>query len=516
MHKSLLVGFLTVSAATIAIGCRDTAGPLGRPLLVPAPRTSNTVAGPPDFTVSVPANAWPSGRSYLTTFPWDTWVTLESPGTVQLIALPRLPNGSSAYVEGGPVPATGKIDLHPDGVCVLNLSVADNYGNLTSWGPCGAQPKIDTVLSKKLLSPWVMRGPLPVKHYYECSNTTDLCHSVSSSDASSVEERPVPVTLSKLKASKHTSTFVSPESITFTASKTPDSVHVGGGTFLHPMAITLWEWTGADSTRNPNPAWTTPCHSNSTVTCTYLAYESGRMVVKAFVGGWEQTSSVTVQCLLTGEPALNDSTHDFSVREDLLNVLVTSNADSAAGAGWTGQGWDRTKSRHESGGVIWLLPDGGGYVFVPYEDPTSTAVRYYLPDSTWSNAAAPVPGAVPYAPAHDHPTRAGTIAYGWPGTTTLPNGVVAHWAQYPLDTIPNGALAPVAKKAKEDSATWRGDSPDRAKVAHQQMPEFQITNGGFVWRLNYPQTDPPTATPFRPSGGTESQRKCAWPKKYRG
>jgi hypothetical protein len=246
-------------------------------------------------------------------------------------------------------------------------------------------------------------------------------------------------------------------------------------------------------------------------------HKSGRMIAKAFIAGWEQTSNITVQCLVAGEPAVNDSLNDFRIRGDLLNVLVTSNADSSPSAGWTGQDWNRQLSRHESGGVIWQLPNGAGYLFVPYEDPTSDAVHYHLADSQYDSSAAPVPGAIPYAGVHDHPTKEDSVAYGWHATTLMPDGGTTPCARYPGDLMADGYNpAPLCQKAPEDTLTFKGDGTDSAFVAHSRMPNFQVTNGGFVWRLNYPQTNPATATRFRPSGGSVAQKKCAWVRKYSG
>lgn len=155
-------------------------------------------------------------------------------------------------------------------------------------------------------------------------------------------------------------------------------------------------------------------------------------------------------------------------------------------------------------------------MFVPYEDPTSDATHYHIPPSAYAPSAAPVPGATAYALVHDHPTREGRPAYSFHGTTTLPDGTAAECAVHPGDTMPSGDPAPLCPKAPEDTTSFTGDSGDRNFVAYTMLPTFQVTNGGFVWRLNYPQTIPPTATRFRPAGGSAAQAKCSWPKKYNG
>src|SRR3954469_5350459 len=270
MRRKSLVLLSNVIVVATAMGCHDVAGPSSHPISVPTGLRKSGAAGP-DSTFFIAADrGFPPIKFYLMQFAWDTWVTLESPGTVYLNAKDKLPNASSNYIwPSRPVPATGNVDNHTDGVCVLNLSVSDNYGPLPSFGACGATVKIDTLLSRKIQTPWIIRGPLPVKHWYECSNVTDVCHWLNMGDGSTVRERAIPVTLKKLAASKRASSFLGSDTITFTASKTPDSLYLGGVATLHPMAITFWQWIGADSTRNTNPPWTTPCHSNLLVTCRY-------------------------------------------------------------------------------------------------------------------------------------------------------------------------------------------------------------------------------------------------------
>jgi hypothetical protein len=58
-------------------------------------------------------------------------------------------------------------------------------------------------------------------------------------------------------------------------------ITVGGGKSQHPFHITLWQWIGADSTRNPTLTGGTA----TSLLCVYTAPESGRIIVKMFVGG---------------------------------------------------------------------------------------------------------------------------------------------------------------------------------------------------------------------------------------
>jgi hypothetical protein len=240
------------------------------------------------------------------------------------------------------------------------------------------------------------------------------------------------------------------------------------------------------------------------------------MVVKAFVGGWEQTATVTVQCATPGDPALNDSITDFSVREELLNVLAMSNPDSSPAAGRNEanpHGW-----RHEFGGVIWQLPNGGGFMFVPFDDPDSGQGSYHLPDLEWDPSNAPVPGATPYAIVHSHPNNPGDDLYTRDNDYDVAaDGSIFPYSRWPGDTLDDGHLRPVATKAQEDPYN-AGSDADRRNVVRRNLPDFIVTTDsvGYVFRLNVP---PPggasTSTPFRKNAGTPAERKCAWPKKYR-
>lgn len=333
MNKLKVAQALGVSLLLAGLRCSEETGPRSGAILVPSPRLSN-VSGPPDSTFWIPADrGWPPAQIPLINFPQDTWVTLESPGQVYLIAAPKLPGASSYYIfPSRYVPATGGVDHHPDGNCYLGLNVKDNYGILPPFGDCGGAVKVDTLLTRKNNPVLITRGPLPTTHYYECSTTSDKCHSLNPGDGSTVRQRPIPVTL-RLKPSRKTSRFLTLDSLVFTASMTRDSIFVGGVMYAIPKpVITFWQWIGADTTRNPVPPWTSPCHSSTSLTCRYTPYEAGRMIVKAVLGGWEQTATTSVQCLLPdpstppttfpypSDSILNDSLGDFAVRAGLLDA----------------------------------------------------------------------------------------------------------------------------------------------------------------------------------------------------
>jgi hypothetical protein len=479
------------------------------------PKVSKIQGGPPDSSFNVSARTGIPAN--LMKFNWDTWVTLESPGTITLISKPKLAGASNYYVEGGPVGATGIVDPH-DVSCRLYLYVRDGYDYLPGFGSCAVPAKIDTLLSRKLQTPWITRANLPQQYPEECSHDPSvLCHSVDSGDYSTVRERPIPVTLNKLKVNKHTSTFVTHETLAFTAWKSLDSIYFPARWNGVPIIMTLWQWIGADSTRNPTPPWwgpggAGPCLDAGSTTCNYAPYESGRMIVKAYTGGWEQTNSVTVQCLMApDDSAINDSTSDFSAREQILEARRLANVDSSATAGWTlnhPKGW-----KNETPGVLWRLPNGSGFQFVPYDDPSSTSCKSRLPDSQFDAAHAPVPGATPYAGVHVHPVGPLGRLYGC--DSTIVNGVMVPAAQFPDEVNINGTPVPFPRAAME-SDTLAGSDDDWRWVQSTGRKMFIATEFGYVFRLD-PHPGPDLRGPHLTWRATHiTGSKCSWVMKYAG
>jgi hypothetical protein len=390
--------------------------------------------------------------------------------------------------------------------CALALQVYGPAIYTTSFGACGATQKIDTTMLVGTVT--VRRVQGPKQWSYDCDpwgNAT--CHSTVAGQQN-LRLRAVPVTLAKkLLASAATLDTGHTNPINFRASFTPDSITVGGVRSAHPFHVTLWQWIGADSTRDPvltgngkGPGCTT------TLLCTYRPPESGRMTAKVFVGGWEQTSSVTIQCLLSpADTALNDSTNDFNLRESLRAVLDTSNADSSSRAGWNAsnpKGW-----KHESGGVVWKLPNGGGFMTVPYEDPNSNACAYHFPVSSYDTSAAPVPGATPYATYHDHVTLAKDTIYGCPDSAVV-NGVgKVLTKQFPGDTD-----HPYVAIAQSNDMGGPASGHDSTTVDHTKMPMYVMDKGGTAWKIDRQYNSTPyQAFDYPYKGGN----KCTWPKKLR-
>jgi hypothetical protein len=130
------------------------------------------------------------------------------------------------------------------------------------------------------------------------------------------------------------------------------------------------------------------------------------LTAKAFVGGYEQTNAVTVQCLMSpSDSAVNDTTSDFSLRSALRQAM--EDADTAAAPG---TGYDNILKRglrHETGGKIWRLPNGGGLKGIEYDDPNATQCNYHQ-----QRVDPPVPGATIESYFHTHSTSPGELYYG--------------------------------------------------------------------------------------------------------
>ena len=406
MTKSQGAVITATAAAMILSGCHDVNSPLARSLQPPV--TVLKTVGPPDQSFTVPADrGFPPTKTFLIQFPWDTWVTLEATGNVGFTRQAPIPGASANYTALYPAPpvgVTGIVDPYGD-PCVMNLIPGDGVNNLPSFGNCGAAPKVDTVLSQKNLIPYIMRGPLPSKHYYNCSNYTDVCDAINAG-SSTVRERPVPVA-PKLKAVPHTIDTLHLAAVQFTGSITPDSITVQGAKFPHPYHVTLWEWIGADMTRDPLASSPTKVGCTNTLLCRYTSPEAGKMVLKVFVGGFEQTATASVQCLASpGDSALNDSTNDFALRSVLQQALEHADTGAAPGTGYDPQ--LKRGLRHETGGIVWRLPNGAGFMAVEYDDPHATQCNYHAPH----NPTPPVPGATIESYFHTHSTSPGEDYYG--------------------------------------------------------------------------------------------------------
>jgi hypothetical protein len=405
----------------------------------------------------------------------------------------------------------------------MNLSVVGALFNGGNFGACGSSQQIN--ISKIVGgSVTVRRGPPPKQNSYDCDPWGQAtCHSVSGSQ--SVRLRPVPVAL-KAKASPKVVNFAAGTTpVTFTGFLNPDSLTVQGGRQPFTFAVTSWQWITADSSRVVTPTSGAPClfpsGAGATRNCIFTPQGSGRMVLSGFAGGYQQTTSTSVQCFMTPADFIaNDTTSDFSAREELLEALLLSHSDSSPTAGWNAsnpKGW-----KNETPGVLWKLPNGGGYQFVPYNDPSSNACKSSLPASAYAESNAPVPGAEAVAGVHVHPNKWYEPIYGC--DTVEVKGVKVPGAQFPGDVDENGQPRPVNRQREEDENTAGSDVDWRwVHNSNGPLPMFIMTATGYALRLDHPMTTnlrgPHKAWPiakFALDLGGAAARKCAWVKKYKG
>ena len=223
------------------------------------------------------------------------------------------------------------------------------------------------------------------------------------------------------------------------------------------------------------------------------------MIVKAYTGGWEQTSSVSVQCKMTPEDSnLNDSTSDFAVRAALLAALDTSNVDSLPGAGY--DSLEQHGYKHESGGPIFKMSDSTTKAFfLPSADGIGTECLY-LPDM---HPTLPSGAVRQVANFHVHPTEYDKPVFG------CPDEGHQRFARSPADTLPTAnprrpyKLSRIGKNGGGSDKDW-----EFADSTH--VPMFVVEKGGKIWRL-----DPNTPKSSRPSNPNHWQAlggKCQWVK----
>lgn len=510
--------FLSVVVTIGASGCADATSPLAHTQQIPVVM-HKLVGGPPDETVNI--DAAPGASAALHSFPYWTWVTLEASGTVSFTSLPPTPNASAYYQYPGRALTAngmydGRVDTNPK--CALQLYTYNPAYTATYFsdsGACGGNVKVDTA---EIIGAWsVKRGVAPFQYGYDCDrNGLATCHSIDPG-GQSVRLRPVPVTLQPLKATKGTLDPSHPASIQFTNWFTPDSITVNGSKTAHPWRTTLWQWIGVDSTRDPIISPRAGCAASApsgptSLVCNYAPLESGRMLTKVFVGGWEQTSTITVQCLVTpGDSILNDTTDNFALRKALFDALAKSNADSAAGIGATAA---HRGFRHEEGGRIFQWTHGvnsGKYFFVPVDDPNATECHV---DVRLGEEENPILGATVVGHYHIHVATPPDSLYG-----CLPSPDGKKYSQYPGDGL-RPYYAP-ASDTPSDNYGFGGGSVNDWVLALYPAPghaEYVMWKDGTVYRLSR-RVDPSSNTDHWSAFGaardaTKPAGKCTWPKTF--
>jgi hypothetical protein len=493
MHtsKRWLIG--SAVALSVAFACRELTGPSDGSLRVP-----NTVAktiGPPDPSTYTMSSA---GLSYAelvnNNYLYPQWIVVKPNGPRFLLTAydPALP--ITQYV-GATGAAGGRNG------CDLNARVS--FGIVAyGFGNCGAGAKWDTVLAQG--QGFIRQGSFPLDFTSpdnsDCPpRTSGTCHTQEVTDIS-FTVWPYPALMVPVAASPRTAQFSSLlyQQVTFTTAPNPPTLVIGGVTHADTMITTSWVYTAADGTLDGNM-----CNGGFPIlTCSPYLHKSGRLVVKAFLGGWEQTSTVSVQCLVApADSVLNDTTSDFMVRDSILSMLQRANADSAYDAGfntthpgWTG-GW-----QHETGVDVWKLPNGGGTAIDTVTPTFSDACNLAGPPTP------PVAGANLLGDFHVHQPAEGSPVYC---RATIPR---RNGKETPIARNPNEAAQgrPIGYQLPDTSSA---DRPDRSYANHLGRPVYVLTHGGWLLKISPVANDslPNPQTRYRVFGGTATQQKCAWP-----
>jgi hypothetical protein len=385
------------------------------------------------------------------------------------------------------------------------------YGGVsTFFGLCGTTPETDTVLAKQQ---WFLKqGSMPLDYpATDCPPHPVTCHTQQIVNTT-FTVAPIPALMVPVKASPRTVQFssVQYQPVTFTTGADPAEIFIGGRLNGIPVTPTSWVYTAGDGTLDGNM-----CGGGQPYyPCTPYLHKAGRMVVKAFIAGWEQTSTVTVQCLVTpADSLLNDTTSDFGLREVLLDALAKSNADSAAGLGATAE---HHGFRHEEGGRIFQWTHGpktGQYFFVPVDDPNATECHVNVQLGEEEN---PILGATVVGHYHVHVVTAPDSIYG-----CTPSSDGRKTSQYPGD-----GLRPYYVQASDSIEANYNDGGGSfsdwllAIVPNPGRNEYVIWKDGTVYRLSrrvdpLSKSNPDHWSAFGAArDATKPAGKCTWPKKY--
>jgi hypothetical protein len=436
MNKfAICIGGLISCVAVVS--CREVDGPSSHVFRIPvSPAFSQGPPVPQTYTVS--SNAYSATELINNNYLYDTWIVVR-------------PNGPMFYLEAyapakpvtGYYGATGAAGGRNG--CDLNSIVS--FGQVyTGFGNCGGGGVggNDTTVARG--QGFIKQGSFPLDFaapdLSDCPpHTSGTCHQLELVDRT-FTVWPIPVTMKQVKAVPRTVNFNSMPNgyvdVAFTTGANPDSLVIHGGKVAMPISTTHWVYRAGDGTLDGNM-----CPGGyPIVTCIPHLHKAGRMVVDAFTGGWEQSSTVTVQCLTNpADSILNDTTNDFQVRSALLKML-----DSAHPEVPPGFGYDSVKGRglmHEITGNIWKLPNGGGYMLVPFDSSKNTeCVSYH--DSA---APPPVPNAVRVGRAHTHQNPWNKPVYGCETKVTNNGRDSIQFSKFPGDTA-NGKR-PYIKNRKD-------------------------------------------------------------------
>lgn len=471
-----------LSALALVIGaCHELQSPAGPALLVP--NTGLNVSGP-EVANRVVLAAAPLSTVQLPNYLYPTWVETRIDGYITLTSLP----GSSA--PAGRVYSSG---VMANGDCSMQVSLYFPGAYNFTPNPCGVvqDPRVDTLQAAG--AAYAKRGNKPNEYFCGNGVPLDQCHTWSGQQYVSIT--PLTVTLDSLRPDLRTVPFnAGPARVKFTSYISPAWIRVQGNWIGNPRYNTLWSYIDGDGT-----AESIPCYTGLNATfdnCWPTIAKAGRMTLKSYVGGWEQTASATVQCLMTpADPTLNDSTSDFRVRSALLAAMDTSNVDSAPGRGYdplTGHGW-----KHESGGAIVKMNDSTTKaIFLPSADGIGTECLY----SPTLHPALP-PGAVRVVSHfHTHPTEYNKPVFGCPDEGNQ------RFAQSPADTLPS-ANPQLPYKRSRIGKYGGGSNSDWNTADTVRVPVYVVEKGGKVWRLD-PAVDT-TQRPNNPESLAGARRKLS-------
>lgn len=491
MNKiAICIGSFISCAALVS--CREVDGPLAHSLQVPvSPALSQGPPVPQAYTLSsIGLSATElTNNSYL----YATWIVVRPDGPqFQLTAYPPAKPVSGLY---GATGASGGWNA-----CDLNTTVT--FGP-SGFGVCGGAEGNDTTVAQG--QGFLRQGSMPLDYATpdnsDCPpHTSGTCHELQAVDRT-YTVWPIPVTMKQVKAVPRTTNFNSmPDGwvdIAFTTGANPDTLTIHGGRTAMPISTTHWVYTAGDGTLDGNMC----AGGYPYITCTPHLHKAGRMVVNAFTGGWEQSSTITVQCLTTipgtlPDSILNDTTNDFQVRSALLKLLDSSHPEVAPGFGY-----DSVKGRglmHEIGGNIWKLPNGGGYMATPFDSPNNTECESDI-DTV---SLPPVPGAVLYGRVHTHQNPWNQPVYGCP-KQILENGQTIEFSKFPGDSA-NGKRPYI--KAKKDFPNGGSGQDWYANTFDVPHPWYVIDVDGTVAEVSYFTKVNPRIHKWAPS----TAGHCAW------
>lgn len=482
-----------LALTSLATACHEIESPLAK--LKPPISALRSQSPPTPQVYHLSSDAMSSVELANNNYLYDTWIVVRPDGpTFNLQTYPP------ALPAAGDYGATGAAGGRNG--CDLNSMVA--FGMTTSgFGACGSGGVggNDTTLARG--QGFLKQGSFPLDFATpdnsDCPpHTSGSCHILEIVDRT-FTVWPIPVVMKKVRANPRTFNFNSMPlgyvDVAFSTGADPDTVMIGGVRRAMPITTTHWVYTAGDGTLDGNMC----AGGYPIITCIPHLHKAGRMVVNAFTGGWEQSSTITVQCLVSpSDSILNDTTNDFQVRSALLQMLDSSHPEVPPGFGY-----DSVKGRglmHEVSGNIWKLPDGGGYMLTPFDSPENTECQSDV-DTT---SPPPVPGAVLLGRAHTHPSPWNKPVYGCP-TKIINNGRDSiQFSRFPGDTA-NGKK-PFIKNRKDMPRGGSGQDWLRMIFDLPPKPDYVMDADGTVAEVSYFTMVNPRIRNWAPSTAS----RCAW------